>query len=96
MSDGKTRFENDNHHDVKSLVAQCQLCLPGIVRQVCQRFHRHPNPDKIEDYCDEILLLLLADDDRYLKTFDPAKASLKTWLTAVTEHELGYKFKHEP
>ena len=38
---------------------------------------------------------MIADDYRYLKTFDPAKASLKTWLTAVTEHELGYKFKHE-
>ena len=95
MPDSKTRTEDNNHHDWESLAQQCQDLLPGIIWNVCQRFHRYLMPDKIEDYVGEMLLHLLADDSHYLKTYDPEKGSLKTWLNVVTEHKLGYEFKHE-
>lgn len=95
MPDSKIRIESINHPDLTSLAAQCQQLLPSIVWHICQRFHRSPAAEKIEDYVEEMLLYLLADDYHHLRLYDPDKGKLKTWLNVVTEHKLVYEFKHE-
>jgi RNA polymerase sigma-70 factor (ECF subfamily) len=95
MPDSKTQTENTNPNDWPALWAQCRDLLPDIVWRICRRYDRVPRPEKIEDQVEDMLLHLLADDYHHLKTYDPDKGELKTWLFTVTKNELIGKFKHE-
>lgn len=44
-------------------------------------------PDDVEELTEEIIKLLLDHNCHRIKTYDPAKASLKTWLTPIVRHE---------
>jgi RNA polymerase sigma factor (sigma-70 family) len=47
-------------------------------------------PQDVEDLSEQISLLLLADDYRRLKTYDPAKAKLRTWLRKIVQREVSH------
>jgi RNA polymerase sigma-70 factor (ECF subfamily) len=40
-------------------------------------------PGDVEDLCQEVFLRLCKDDYRLLKSYDPGRAALSTWLTIV-------------
>ena len=42
-----------------------------------------PLPGEIEDLTQEVFVRLCKDDFRLLRTYDPARAALSTWLTIV-------------
>ena len=42
-----------------------------------------PTPGDIEDLTQEVFVRLCKDDFRLLRTYDPARAGLSTWLTIV-------------
>jgi RNA polymerase sigma factor (sigma-70 family) len=42
-----------------------------------------PNPSDIEDLTQDVFVRLCKDDFRLLRSYDPARAALSTWLTIV-------------
>ena len=42
-----------------------------------------PSPSEVEDLTQEVFLRLCKDDFRLLRSYDPARAGLSTWLTIV-------------
>jgi RNA polymerase sigma-70 factor (ECF subfamily) len=42
-----------------------------------------PGPDEVEDVAQDVFVRLIRDDCRLLRTYDPARSSLVTWLTIV-------------
>jgi RNA polymerase sigma factor (sigma-70 family) len=42
-----------------------------------------PSPGEIEDLTQDVFVRLCKDDFRLLRSYDPARASLSTWLTIV-------------
>ncbi len=95
MPDSKYLTNGNHKGDAHTLMAQVYLDLPDLVRYAFLHFHHVPTPDEIEDRRDEIAVLLLAGDCHRLKTFDPDKASLRTWLTNVVRNYVGDHLKHK-
>jgi RNA polymerase sigma factor (sigma-70 family) len=60
--------------------------LPDIrdaVSRAC--YHYSSDPSEIEDVCHQMIILLMEDDYRRLRSFH-LESSIKTWLTAVALH----------
>ncbi|MCI0488668.1 MAG: sigma-70 family RNA polymerase sigma factor [Blastocatellia bacterium] len=65
--------------------------LPDIRRFVLQsfmRYKRYPQDADVEDMSQQIVVLLIEDDYRRLRTFDDQRSSLKTWLWVVVIREV--------
>lgn len=56
------------------------------VRAVCRLYKYSADRDESEDLCQQVVLLLIEEDYRRLRSFDRKKASLKTWLGAVVKN----------
>ena len=95
MPDSKTLTDGNSQGDPPPLMAQVYPDLSELVRYAFLHFHYFPTPNQIEDWHHDIVVLLLADDCRKLKTFDPDKGSLKTWLTSVVRNYVGDYLKHK-
>jgi RNA polymerase sigma-70 factor (ECF subfamily) len=46
--------------------------------------HGRPSPQLIEDITQDVFVRLFRDDYKLLRSFDPARASLTTWLTIIS------------
>ncbi len=60
--------------------------LPDIrdaVSRAC--YHYSSDPSEIEDICHQMIILLMEDNYRRLRSFH-LESSIKTWLTAVALH----------
>jgi len=60
--------------------------LPEIgsaVRLSCRRYKYHPSKDELADLRHEIVLLLIDDSYRRLRSFDHSRSSFNTWLNKV-------------
>lgn len=55
----------------------------AAVRQVCGRSSQMPEATAIDDIVQDVFLRLVKDDFRLLRTYDPSRAALSTWLTLV-------------
>ena len=57
-----------------------------ILAAVGRAFRRrvgHVNPGEVDDPVQEVFVRLIKDDYRLLRSYDPRRASLSTWLTLV-------------
>ena len=63
--------------------------MAEAVRWACVHHHYRPHQDEFDDLCQEMSLLLIADDYRGLSSFDPLKAGPKTWLGTVAKNYVG-------
>ncbi|MFY9558175.1 MAG: hypothetical protein WAV47_25975, partial [Blastocatellia bacterium] len=63
--------------------------IPAIVRLSYSLRDSHPSKDLVEDLSQEILLLLIEDDYRRLRSFDAQRSSFRTWLSAVVMHHVS-------
>ena len=57
--------------------------VASIVRFVCRSRRSYVIEQDIEDISQEILLLLLKDDYRVLRSFDETRSSATTWLAGI-------------
>ncbi len=79
-------------NDLKTLqarVADARAQITAAVRFGCRKYKYNATPEEIEDFTEDIIKLLLEDDCRRFRTHDPDKASFKTWLQHVANHNVG-------
>jgi RNA polymerase sigma-70 factor (ECF subfamily) len=74
--------------------------VPVIYAAVSRTLGAHPSPagqHDIEDVVQDVFVRLLGNDYRLLRTYDPNRASLVTWLTIVARSTaLDYLRKRRP
>jgi RNA polymerase sigma-70 factor (ECF subfamily) len=56
---------------------------PIIFAAIRRTLGHSPDPLLVEDLAQDVFVRLVKDDFRLLKTYDPARASLSTWLSLV-------------
>ena len=78
------------------LLLEARSLLPAEVRSALRQHNRTILPEDVEDLSELISFLLLDDDYRRLKTYDPAKAKLRTWLRKIVRHEVSHFLQKRP
>ena len=61
--------------------------IPGAVRYTCHTYQRSLTQSEFEDICHDVIILLLENDYRRLRTFK-RKSSVKTWIYAIARRHL--------
>lgn len=95
MPNIKIIYNSELAADPKTLLSLNYDAVKELVFYACRKYHQHPMLEEIEDLRNDIAYYLLNDNSHYLRTFDPKKASFKTWLTCVVEHFISNYFKHQ-
>jgi RNA polymerase sigma factor (sigma-70 family) len=68
------------------LVERILTIIPNAVRYACYRYNHIPSQCELEDFCHDIVVLLIKDDYRQLRAYK-GKSSIKTWIyTIVIRH----------
>lgn len=89
-----TKRKPDDRLSLEQLFVNTFLpLLPNAVRWGFKHYHYHPDQDEIEDVCQQISLLLIANNYRRLRSFDSLKSAPKTWLEAVATHYINRYLK---
>jgi RNA polymerase sigma-19 factor, ECF subfamily len=71
--------------DVEQLIIKLSLKVSKTVRRV----YRHPtNPDEIEDITQDVLVLLIENDYRRLRSF-AGLSKIETWMYTIVKHCVG-------
>ncbi|MBS1812258.1 MAG: sigma-70 family RNA polymerase sigma factor [Acidobacteria bacterium] len=79
-------------NDPKTLqahVADAHAQITSAVRFACQKYNHGTPPEEVEEFTEQLTLLLLEQDCRRIQTHDPSKASFKTWLQHVVNHHVS-------
>ena len=88
--------DSNNVHELQELVINAQVIIKKDVGFACRKYNHGAPPDEVEELTEQINLLLLEDDCRRLKTYDPAKAKFSTWLQQVANHHVSQYFRKQP
>lgn len=64
-----------------------------VVAHICRSWRGSMASDQVDDYCNDIMVLLMEDGGRRLNSFDPQKSSLKTWLYIVARRHIQRSVK---
>ena len=71
--------------DVELLIIKLSPKVSKAVRHV----YRHPtNPDEIEDITQDVLILLIENDYRRLRTY-AGRSKIETWIQTIVRHCVG-------
>ena len=88
--------DSNNMGNLKQLLIEVRSLLTTEVSYACRKYNHGAPPEEIEEFSEQITLLLLEDDCRRLQTYDPQKAKLKTWLRHVVRHHVSHYFQKLP
>lgn len=71
-----------------------EISFDDLLKLVTNAVHRgyriyghRPNPEDVKDIVQEIVLLLIKDDFRVLRSFEQ-RSSLETWLQTIARHKI--------
>ena len=81
--------DSNDFETAQSFVEKSRKDITAAVRFACWHHKYAATPQDIEDFTEQINLLLLAGDCRKLRTYDPTQASFTTWLQPVVNHDVG-------
>ena len=87
--------DSNEREDLKLLVANSYEVITTTVQFACRNYNHGAPPDEVEELRGQIIVLLLEDDCRRLKTYDPDKSSFNTWLQHVTNHHVSRYFQKQ-
>lgn len=77
--------QSPDEFDVKQSIIE----LSPKISKAARRVYRHPaNQDEIEDITLDVIVLLIEDDSRRLRTF-ASRSKIETWLHTVVTHCVG-------
>jgi len=88
-----TDLNSNEHLRLDSMIETLMPQLFQAVRWACLRSPHQTSRDEMEDICQEIILLLVEEDYRRLRSFNEQRSSLQTWLTAIAKHQLSKRFR---
>ncbi len=74
------------------LIRELQPVMRQSIRLTLQIFNQPTTKAEVEEFCQQISLLLMADDYHRLRSFD-RRSSLNTWLRQVIQHQVGHYLK---
>ncbi len=77
-----------------NLFQQALPLLDGVVRTACLRYQHYPTDEDIERFSQRMILLLLEDDFRRLRSFEQ-RSSFHTWLQTLANHYVSRFLRHE-
>lgn len=77
-----------------SLFQQALPLLDGVVRTACLRYQHYPTDEDIERFSQRMILLLLEDDCRRLRSFEQ-RSSFHTWLQTLANHYVSRFLRRE-
>jgi len=77
------------HTDSRALFSTLLPQVQAAVQRACQSYRHRATPDEVDDLTQQLLLRLLEQDARRLRSYDPLKAAFSTWLDAVARHHLS-------
>ncbi|HEX5085776.1 MAG TPA: sigma-70 family RNA polymerase sigma factor, partial [Blastocatellia bacterium] len=66
--------------------------VPKVVGQVCASLGHYPGQAGLDDYIQEISMLLLENDRRALRSFDH-RSKLQTWLYVITKRHILHRLQ---
>jgi RNA polymerase sigma factor (sigma-70 family) len=72
-----------------ALVENSRAPIRKAVRIACRKYKYNATPEEIEDFTEQIIVLLLEDDCRKLRTYDSSQATFPTWLQQVVNHDVS-------
>jgi RNA polymerase sigma factor (sigma-70 family) len=88
--------DNDNRRataeNLESQIVELRPTIAKIVSLALQIFKQSAKKSEIEDICQQLILLLIEDDYRRLRSFEE-RASLSTWLRQVIFHQVSHNLK---
>jgi RNA polymerase sigma factor (sigma-70 family) len=79
-------------NELETLIAMAENSRAQIakaVRIACWKYNYNATPDEIEDFTEQIIVLLLEDDGRKLRSYDASKGAFATWLQSVVNHDVS-------
>lgn len=79
--------------ELDQLIEPLPSLIPAAVRRACLRFHYQVSADKVADLSQQIIVQLMEQDSRRLRSF-AQKSSFATWLEAVTSHHVSNYFRN--
>ena len=79
----------------ESLLIDLLPLIPKAVRKVCCIYRHYPSQDTMNDLTQSIILLLIDEDYRRLRTFDNQRSPLNIWLQAVINHYVSRFLKRQ-
>ena len=65
-------------------VEQYSALIYSVIRRILLTYRKDAGDWDLNEIFQEVFVKLIKDDYKLLRTYDPAKASLSTWLTIVT------------
>ncbi len=85
--------DSNDLETLQARVADARAQITTAVRIACRMYNHGALPEEVEDFTEQIIVLLLEDDCRRMQTHDPSKASFKTWLQHVVNHHISRKLQ---
>ncbi len=85
--------DSNDLETLQAQVADTRAQITIAVRFACRKYNQGAPPEEVEDFTDDIVKLLLEADCRKLRTHDPSKASFKTWLQSVVNHQVSHQLQ---
>jgi hypothetical protein len=70
--------DSNNTEELQQQTKEARPLITKVAQYACRKYNHGASPEDVEDLTEQIILLLLEDDDRHWKTYDPAKAKLNT------------------
>jgi RNA polymerase sigma factor (sigma-70 family) len=85
--------DSNNTEELQQQIKEARPTITKKVQYVCRKYGA--SPEDVEDLTEQIIFLLMEDDCRRWKTYDPAKAKLNTWLRRIISNEVIYFFQEQ-
>jgi RNA polymerase sigma factor (sigma-70 family) len=87
--------DSNNTEELRQQIVEARPLIAKEVQYACRKYNHGAPPDEVEDLTEQIIFLLMEDDCRRWKTYDPAKAKLNTWLRRIISNEVIYFFQEQ-
>ena len=85
--------------DVEILLLSVYSYIPDIVRKACHSLGHHPQQMELDGIVEEIVLLLMKDNYRVLKSFhqesDDLKSEFSKWLFTIAWRRALHRFQEQ-
>jgi len=85
----KTDSQKLANDDVEKLFYDILPHIPKVVSQVCANLNRHPSQVELDGYAQRIVVLLIDDDFKVLRSFD-YRSEPETWLYRIVWRRISH------